>query len=67
MAKTGAKTGMRRSGILEGVVRHKPCGWISRGKSFVEGAGCPNCEQRIFSEDVEEVTDFDETTAEEDE
>jgi len=38
--------------IIEGVVRHKPCGWVSDGGAFVAGAGCPKCGKPITRADV---------------
>lgn len=43
--------------VLEGVLRHKGCGWISDGSAFVSGAGCPKCGGRLTEANVEEVTE----------
>jgi len=32
--------------IFTGVVKHE-CGWVSDGGAFPEGAGCPQCGERI--------------------
>lgn len=55
MAKREKSLG--EAAAIEGVVRHKPCGWTSSGKPFREGAFCPMCGEPITRETVEEVTE----------
>lgn len=55
--KASSAAAERSPRIIEGVVQHDPCGWISDGGAFVEGAGCPSCGKPIDAGDVSEVTE----------
>lgn len=57
MAKTKARKKPGPPAIIEGPVKHAPCGWVSDGSAFYEGAGCPKCGVPIIEADCEEVTE----------